>query len=154
MTLFRLLRPHGRIVSALRPNAGQFPVVQNEFRCAPVRQLHWFAALLKAKRLAVFSGELRQIVCVGFQIQTALCVQAEHQAVTVNAVRAKHAAGGDLAETGEHLVQILDEIAHVLCITSLEKRTAFCGHYSYLGAAMKKATQCVAVEKRYVNKFI
>jgi hypothetical protein len=45
-------------------------------------------------------------------------------------VRAKHAAGGDLAETGEHLVQILYEVAHVLCLTSLEKRIALRGHYS------------------------
>jgi len=60
-------------------------------------------------------------------------------------VRAKHAAGGDLAETGEHLVQILDEVAHVICLTSLEKRIALRSHYSYLVAAMKKATQCVAL---------
>jgi len=28
-------------------------------------------------------------------------------------VRAKHAAGDDVAEPGKHLVQILDDVAHV-----------------------------------------
>jgi len=36
-------------------------------------------------------------------------------------VRAEHAAGGDFAETGKHLVQILDEVAHGMCPTGLEK---------------------------------
>jgi hypothetical protein len=69
---------------------------------------------------------------------TALRVQAEHQAVTVNAVRPKHAAGGDLAETGEHLVQIFDEVAHVGYSWRDVKLKACMEHYSCLGAEIKK----------------
>jgi hypothetical protein len=96
------------------------------------------AALHKAKGLAALVGELSAVVGIGFQIQTALRVQAEHQAVTVNAVRPKHAAGGDLAETGEHLVQIFDEVAHVGYSWRDVKLKACMEHYSCLGAEIKK----------------
>ena len=113
MAVLGLLRTQGSVVSTLRPGCGEFAVIQHDIRGAPVRQLHLLAALHKAKGLAALVGELSAVVGIGFQIQTALRVQAEHQAVTVNAMRPEHAAGGDLAETGEHLVQIFDEVAHV-----------------------------------------
>ncbi len=119
LPLFRLLRPHGVVVGDVYPGGDQLTFIQNDIWRATLRQLHRFAALHKAKWLAMLSGELRQIVRVGFQIQTALRVHTKHQTIAVNTMHPENAAGGDLAETGEHLVQ-------------------------KLSAAMIKATQCVA----------
>ena len=115
MPIFGLLRTHGSLIGAVRPSGGEFAVIQNEIGGAPVRQLHLLAPLHKAKGLAALVGELRAVVGIGFQIQTALRVKPKHQTIPVNAVRPEHAAGGDLAETGEHLVQKFDEVAHVGC---------------------------------------
>jgi hypothetical protein len=88
------------------------------------------AALHKAKGLAALVGELSAVVDIGFQIQTALRVQAKHQAVSVNAVRPEHAAGGDLAETCEHLVQKFDEVTHIGYSWGDVKRKACMVYYS------------------------
>ena len=138
MPIFGLLRTQGSVVSTLRPGCGEFAVIQNEIGGAPIRQLHLLAALHKAKGLAALVGELRAVVGIGFQIQTALRVQAEHQAVTVNPMRPEHAAGGDVAETGEHLVQKFDEVAHVGCRWGDVNRKACMKHYSWVGAEIKK----------------
>lgn len=138
MAVLGLLRTQGSVVSTLRPGCGEFAVIQHDIRGAPVRQLNLLAALHKAKGLAALVGELSAVVGIGFQIQTALRVQAEHQAVTVNAMRPEHAAGGDLAETGEHLVEKFDEVAHIGCSWGDVKRKAGMKHYSWLGAEIKK----------------
>jgi hypothetical protein len=53
-------------------------------------------------------------------------------------MRPEHAAGGDLAETGEHLVEKFDEVAHIGCSWGDVKRKAGMKHYSWLGAEIKK----------------
>ena len=56
----------------------------------------------------------------------------------VSTLRAKHAAGGDVAKTGEHLVQKFDEVAHVGYSWGDVKLEACMKHYSWLGAEIKK----------------
>jgi hypothetical protein len=123
------MRAHGRVICAARPSGGQFPVVQYDIRCAPIRQLHRLAALHKSEGFTLVIGELLAVERIGFQIQTALRVQAEHQPVAVNAVCPEHAAGGDVAETGEHLVQKFDEVAHAVCEIQKVVKCVVCVDY-------------------------